>query len=80
MTSKMSEVEWMDIFARNLAEIMEEQGYTQEDLARATGLTQVAISNYLNKRRIPNLKAIINLSYELGIDYNNLIDFGSRIK
>lgn len=80
MTRKMSEVDWMDIFATNLAEIMEEQGYTQEDLARATGLTQATISRYLNKKLMPSVRAVINLSYELGVDYNDLIDFGSRIE
>lgn len=75
----MSEQEWLSIFADNLAEIIEEQGYTQRDLADAAGLSEAAVSNYIHKRQIPNVKAIINMAYVLDLDFNDFIDFGSRI-
>lgn len=75
----MSEVEWMDIFGDNLAEIMRDGRWTQEDLAEDAGISQAAISNYLNKKRMPTVKAIVNLCYALGEDFNDFIDFGDKI-
>ena len=75
----MSEQEWLTIFGDNLAEIMEEQGYTQKDLADAVGLSEATISNYVNKRRMPTIKAIINIAYELDLDFDDFINFGSRL-
>lgn len=76
----MTETEWIDIFRTNLIEMMAEYGYTQRDLADATGLSEMAISNYVNGKRIPTVRAIINISYELNIEVNDLIDFGDRIE
>lgn len=76
----MTETEWIDIFRTNLIEMMAEYGYTQRDLADATGLSEMAISNYVNGKRIPTMRAIINISYELNIEVNDLIDFGDRIE
>ena len=75
----MSEHEWLDIFGDNLAEMMYEQGYSQKDLADETGLSEASISNYINKRRMPTIKAIVNIAYALDIDFNELIDFGERV-
>lgn len=76
----MTETEWIDIFRTNLIEMMAEYGYTQRDLADATGLSEMAISNYVNGKRIPTVRAIINISYELNIEVNDFIDFGDRIE
>ena len=76
----MSEVEWMKIFGDNLKEIMDEQGYTQRDLAEATGLSEASISNYANARTMPTVRAIINLSFELGMPFEDFINFGDRIE
>lgn len=75
----MTEQEWLDIFGDNLAEIMAEQGYSQRDLADEAGLSESAISYYVNKQRLPSIKAIINMAYVLDQDLNNFIDFGDRI-
>lgn len=75
----MTEHEWIDIFGSNLESMMAEYGWTQRELAEATGLTQATISNYIHKRRMPTIKAIINLSYVLGCDLYDLIDFGDRL-
>ena len=75
----MTEVEWLDIFGDNLREIMADKGYSQRELADATGLSEGAISYYLNKRCIPSIRAIINMAYELNVDLNDFIDFGDRI-
>lgn len=79
MNETMSELEWLRIFARNLRSYMGEYGYTQGQLADCTGLTQGAISNYVNARRMPSIKAIINIACELNVDLEDFLYFGSRI-
>ena len=76
----MSEQEWLDIFGDNLVSILEEYKMTQDELAEETGLSKGTISKYIRKKQIPNLKAIINLSYALDMDIDELIDFGDRIE
>lgn len=75
----MTELEWLDIFADNLHGLMQERGYSQGDLADDSGLDQASISRYLNRRRIPTVRAIVNLAYVLDCDISELIDFGDRI-
>ena len=75
----MTELEWMDIFSTNLQEMLEDARCSQEELAEDTGLTQATISRYINKKQLPGLKAIINISYALGCDLYDLIDFGDKI-
>ena len=75
----MSEVEWLDIFSTNLKEIMEEQGYTQRDLANDIGVSESAISNYVKGTKIPGIKVLINMAYEFDISLDDLMDFGDRI-
>lgn len=76
----MTEAEWLDIFSRNLQEALIDYGATQSDFAEVTGLSQQAISNYVNGKQIPNLRAIINMAYELGVSLDNFLDFGDRIE
>lgn len=76
----MDEREWLDIFSNNLREVMREKGYTQRDLSYATGLSEATISAYLNNRKLPGIKAIINIAYELNLTVDDLVDFGYRIR
>lgn len=76
----MSEVEWIHIFATNLKEIMEEQGYSQRDLADSINVSEASISYYLKEKKMPGARTLVNMSYELGIDLNDLMDFGDRIE
>ena len=75
-----SEKEWLDIFADNLKEIINEQGYTPTEFAKAVGIPKSTMSRYLNKERMPNIRFIINTSYELNVDFMDLIDFGGKIE
>lgn len=75
----MFEAEWLDIFADNLRDIMTEWGDNQTSLAEAAGITQSALSQYLSKKRMPNLRTIINLSYALDMTIDELIDFGDML-
>lgn len=75
----MTELDWLDSFSENLRELMDEKGYTQRELAEATGLSSSAINYYITGERIPGVKAIINIAYELDVDVADFIDFGDRI-
>lgn len=76
----MSEAEWLDIFGDNLKEWMVEFGHDQKSLADAIHVSEATVSRYINKQRMPSVKAIINLVYELNISFDELLDFGSRIE
>lgn len=69
----ISEVEFIDIFSDNLRDIMYEMDISEGELARRTGMTRAAISRYLNKKRMPTLKALVNLSYVLCVPITDLI-------
>ena len=75
----MSEMEWLNIFGDNLADILREYRLTQRELADAAGLAESSISQYIHKQTIPSLKAIINIADALGMSIDELIDFGDRI-
>ena len=75
----MAEAEWLDIFSNNLMDTLNEQGYSQEELAYETNLSQSTISKYINKKQMPSLKAIINIAYALDCSIDELIDFGEKI-
>lgn len=75
----MSEIEWLNIFGDNLAEILHEYRMTQRELADAAGLAESSVSQYIHKQKIPSLKAIINIADALDMTVDELIDFGDRI-
>lgn len=71
--------EWLHCFSQRLGELIWEHRITQEDLCQMSGLGRSTISRYLHETQMPNLRAIINLSYALHVDYEDLIDFGEPI-
>lgn len=76
----MTEVEWMEIFGDNLVDILNDANMSQRELADATGVAESTISNYINKRTLPKITALINISEELDISIDELVYFGDRIK
>ena len=75
----MSEREWLDIFGDNLISLLEDARMSQRELAVVAGLSESVISDYIHKRKMPKVRAIINIGYALDCDFNDLIDFGDRI-
>lgn len=75
----MTETEWLDIFGDNLVNLLNEANMSQQELAEAADLSKASISNYINAKKIPSLKAIINISKVLDIDVSELIDFDEMI-
>ncbi|HFL2415223.1 TPA: helix-turn-helix domain-containing protein [Clostridioides difficile] len=49
------------------------KGWTQEQLAKESGLSKNAIYNYENNKRIPNIGNLNKISEALGIDYETII-------
>lgn len=79
LRERMSENEWMEIFGDNLQSALDDIGMTQKELAEEAELSEATISSYIHKRKLPSLKAIINISYALNWNIDEMIDFGSRI-
>lgn len=76
----MTQTEWRDIFANNLISILEEKGMSQKQLSVDSGISMSTISDYINKRSMPGLIAIINMAYALDVNVDEFIDFGERIR
>lgn len=75
----MSEVEWLDIFGDNLVDMLKDVRMSQRELADESGLSEATISAYIHKKKLPGLKAIVNMAYALNCTIDELVDFGDRI-
>lgn len=75
----MSQQEWLDIFGDNLLSILEEEGISQKELSRLTRLSESTISRYINKLQMPNMRAIINISYALNWSFEDMLNYGSML-
>lgn len=75
----MSEAEWMDIFGDNLRDILKDQYMSRRELAEVLGLSEATVCRYINKKQMPTMEVIINMSYELSLSVDELIDFGDRV-
>lgn len=61
----------MSKFSERLKELRKENGLSQDQLAKAVGLTHTAIGLWELEKRIPNLDAVIALAkyFNVSIDY-----------
>lgn len=75
----MSESEWLDLFGDNLRFMLYEANMTQRELADAAGLSESVVSDYINKRKMPGIRAVLNIAHALDVDVAELIDYGVRI-
>lgn len=75
----MQEQEWIEKFRRNLDYILYERGYTQKDFAKALGVTQAAVSYWIDGKRAPSVYSLINMSYLLHMSIDELVDFGEPV-
>ena len=73
MTDVMSEVEFIDIFADNLRDMMEDVRISQRELAKEAMLSRITINRYLNKKMMPSLRAIINICYVLNCNLYDIL-------
>lgn len=61
------------LFRRRTTDRMEELGWTQQDLADRAGMTQGAISRYLNGHREPLATAILSIAIALEVTTDQLL-------
>ena len=71
----MTEADLLITFSDNLRYMMSEHYINQSELSKESGISRQAINSYLNARRMPSLKAVINLSYALNCDLDDLVPF-----
>jgi transcriptional regulator with XRE-family HTH domain len=74
------EISWYNIsmkqsdkFGENLREIRKKRGYTQDQLAKATGLSRRIISHYETLAKCPSIEKINKISEVLNISINDLM-------
>lgn len=75
----MTEFEWLDIFGDNLVYMLREARMSQRELADLANLTESSISNYIHKKRMPTVKALINIAEALDVTLDELMFFGDTI-
>lgn len=76
----MSEAEWLDIFGDNLMTLLRDARMTQRELADAAGLSEGSVSNYISKRRMPTVRALINMADVLDVTLDEFMYFGDTIE
>ena len=76
----MTELEWIEIFGNNLADMLKDANMTQKELADAAGISESMVSDYVHKRRAPRLRSIINIAYVLNCSVDELMDFEEMIE
>ena len=80
MKDAMGQQEWLNIFGDNLASILEEERMSQRELARLTGLNESTISRYINKLQMPTVRAIINISFALEWQFEDMLNYGAMLE
>ena len=70
-----TEDSWKREFASKLIKMMANKGCDQTYLSEISGVSQVSISKYLNKKAIPNCYTVFKLSKALGCNVSDLMDF-----
>lgn len=69
----MSEREMLDNIASSIKYILEQRNMSQRELAYATGISSSSINYYVNAKRMPSIKHIINISIALDCSIDFLV-------
>ena len=80
MKDTIGQQDWLNIFGDNLASILEEERMSQRELARLTGLNESTISRYINKLQMPTVRAIINISFALEWQFEDMLNYGAMLE
>lgn len=57
----------------NLKKLMIEREMTAADISRKTGMTQAALSRYINDKRNPNINSVIKIAKALNVPIELLL-------
>lgn len=63
-----------DIFSKNVKRLLDEKCMSQRELADAAGVTEVAMSRYLNDGRMPKGPILYNMAKVLGVSIDDLFE------
>lgn len=63
-----------DIFSKNVKRLLDEKCMSQRELADAAGVTEVAMSRYLNDGRMPKAPILYNIAKVLGVSIDDLFE------
>lgn len=63
----------MSKFTMNLKKLMIEREMTAADIARKSGMTQAALSRYINDKRNPRLNSVIKIAKALNVPIELLL-------
>ena len=61
-----------------LAEYRKDKGYSQDDLAKLTGLTKTTIQNWENGRNLGAVMRVLKVCRELDVDVRDLFAIDSN--
>lgn len=61
------------MIGENIKLLMQENNYTQKELAMRTGCNQASISSYINNKQMPGLKKLKILAVALGVTVEELV-------
>ena len=75
----MPEYEFIEIFGDNLRDALRDANISQNELSRRTGIVKQTISSYMNKKSMPSLRNVINISIVLGCEISDLVPVYEKI-
>lgn len=75
----MTEMDYLESFAYNLNYIMRDESVSQSELARRSKISKGTISQYLNAKQMPTMKAISNICYALDCEFEDIIPLTSSL-
>ena len=62
-----------------ISEAIQYCNYTQTEIAKAIGVSQAMISDYLRKRKTPQIETLANLCQFLDLDANDILCIDTKI-
>ncbi len=62
-------------FGEKLKEVLDQKDITQKKFAAKVNISESAISDYVNNRRLPNIILICDFAKELGVSVDYLLDY-----
>lgn len=76
----MNEKEWLIKFSSNLSKLIEDSGYSKQEICDKAMISKSTLSKYLNAKQMPEFKPVFNLAHALNLRVSNLICFSNRIE
>lgn len=75
----MTENELMKEIGKNIEYCIEDARMSQKELAKHINVSESTISMYIKGERMPTVKNIINISYALCCDIEELVGFNDEL-